>query len=131
MTELNISKQSGKSKGSLITLIGMIVMTVLIVVKLFMPESLFSGYALIVGIALFFVVEAVEKNPDNESGLRFRTFLDDLKKPQVLLWVLLPVGIMIAEMVCGKLFFEEQYMVYITHVIGRTSLEMNFSNFLT
>lgn len=125
-----MSKQLVKSKGALITLIGTVVMTVLIVVKLFLPGSLFSGYALIVGIALFFVVEAVKKTPDSESGLRFKTFLDDLKKPQVLLWVLLPVGITIAVIVCGKLFFEELYREYIKHVIGRTSLEMNFSNFL-
>ena len=124
-------KQVVKSKGALITLIGMLVMTVLIVVKLFLPGSLFSGYALLVGIALFFVVEAVEKTPASQSGLRFKTFLDDLKKTQVLLWVLLPVGITIAVIVCGKLFFEELYREYIEHVIGRTSLEMNFSNFLT
>ncbi len=126
-----MSKQPVKSKGALITWIGMAVMTVLIMIKVFMPESLFSGYALIVGIALFFVVEAVEKTPDNESGLRFRTFPDDLKKPQVLLWVLLPIGITVAVIVCGKLFFEEPYREYIEHVIGRTSLEMDFGNFLT
>ena len=126
-----MSKQLVKSKSTLIILIGMAVMTVLIAIKLFLPESLFSGYALIVGIVLFFVVEAVEKTPDSESGLRFKTFLDDLKKPQVLLWVLVPIGITIAVIVFGKLFFEELYMEYIEHVIGRTSLEMNFSNFLT
>ena len=126
-----MSKQSEKSKGALITRIGMVVMTALIVIKLFLPGSLFSGYALIVGIALFFVVEAVEKTPDSESGLRFRTFPDDLKKPQVLLWVFLPVGLTIAVIVGGKLFFEEAYRQYIEHVLGRTNLEMDFSNFLT
>lgn len=125
-----MSKRSERNKGALITLTGMAVMTILIGIRLFLPESLFSGYALIVGIALFFVVEAVEKTPDNESGLRFSTFQDDLKKPHVLLWVLLPVGITIAVIVCGKLFFEGLYMQYIEHVIGRTSLEMNYSNFL-
>ncbi len=125
-----MSKQSEKSKSALITLIGMLVMTALIAIKAFLPGSLFSGYALIVGIALFFVVEAVEKTPDNESGLRFKTFLDDLKKPQVLLWVLLPVGITIAVIVAGKLFFEGLYRQYIEHVLGRTNLEMDFSKFL-
>ena len=124
-------KQPAANKGTLITLLGMAVMTALIAVKGFRPDSLFSGYALIVGIALFFVVEAVEKTPGGESGLRFKTFPDDLKKPRVLLWVLLPIGLTIAVIVCGKLFFEERYREYIEHVIGRTSLEMNFSNFLT
>lgn len=126
-----MSRLLSKSKGALITLIGIVVMTALIVIKVFLPGSLFSGYALIVGIALLFVVEKVEKTPDNESGLRFKTFLDDLKKPQVLLWVLLPVGITIAVIVCGKLFFEDVYREYMKHVIGRTSLEMDFSNSLT
>lgn len=126
-----MSTSPPRSKGALITLIGIVVMTVLIVIKLFLPGSLFSGYALIVGIAFFFIVEAVEKTSDNQSGLRFRTFLVDLKKPQVLLWVLLPVGITIAVIICGKLFFEDMYRDYIEHVIGRTSLEMDFSNYLT
>ena len=120
-----------KNKGALLTLIGIAAMTVLIAVKLFLPGSLFSGYALVVGIALFFVVEALEKTPDSESGLRFRTFPDDIRKPQVLLWVLLPIGLTAAVIVCGKLFFADLYREYIEHVIGRTNLEMDFSNFLS
>ena len=119
-----------KNKGTVITLIGIIVMAGLIVVKLYKPESLFSGYALIVGIVLFFVVEAVNKTPDNESGLRFKTVINDLRKTQVLFWTLLPVGITVLQIVCGKLFFEASYRKYIDHVIGRTSLEMDLSNFL-
>ncbi len=124
-------REQQKKSGALITLIGIALMTILIVIKLFLPDSLFSGFALIAGIALFFAVEAVEKTPDNESGLRFKTFADDLKKPWVLLWVLLPVTITVAEVVCGKLFFENPYREYCEHVIGRTSLEMSFSNALT
>ena len=45
-----------KGNGTIVTFIGIIVMTVLIVIKLFMPESLFSGYALIVGIV--FIITA-------------------------------------------------------------------------
>lgn len=119
-----------KGKGTVITLIGILVMTVLIIIKLFMPESLFSGYALIVGIAAFFIVEAVNKTPDEQSGVRFSTIVDDLKKPQVLLWVMLPVVITVIQIVAGKLFFEESYRKYIEHVIGRTSLEMDFSNLI-
>ncbi len=117
-----------KNKGAVITLIGIVVMTVLIVVKMFMPESVFSGYAMIFGIAVFFIVESVEKTPDDESGIRFSTIITDLRKPQVLFWVLLPVFITIMQMVCGKLFCEASYRKYIEHVIGRTSLEMDFSN---
>ena len=119
-----------KGNGTIVTFIGIIVMTVLIVIKLFMPESLFSGYALIVGIAAFFVVEAVNKTPDDQSGVRFSTVIDDLKKPQVLFWVLLPVIITVIQIVAGKLFSEDSYRKYIEHVIGRTSLEMDFSNFI-
>ena len=119
-----------KGNGTIVTFIGIIVMTVLIVIKLFMPESLFSGYALIVGIAAFFIVEAVNKTPDDQSGVRFSTVIDDLKKPQVLFWVLLPVVITVIQIVAGKLFSEDSYRKYIEHVIGRTSLEMDFSNFI-
>ncbi len=119
-----------KGNGTIVTFIGIIVMTVLIVIKLFMPESLFSGYALIVGIAAFFIVEAVNKTPDDQSGVRFSTIIDDLKKPQVLFWVLLPIVITVIQIVAGKLFSEESYRKYIEHVIGRTSLEMDFSNFV-
>lgn len=119
-----------RSKSTVITLIGIILMMTMIIVKLFLPESLFSGYALIVGIVCFFVAEAVDKTPDNESGVRFSTIIDDLKKPQVLLLVLLPVMITIVQIVCGKMFAEETYRSYIEHVIGRTSLEMDLSNSL-
>ena len=110
-----------KGNGTIVTFIGIIVMTVLIVIKLFLPESLFSGYALIVGIAAFFIVEAVNKTPDDQSGVRFSTVIDDLKKPQVLFWVLLPVVITVIQIVAGKLFSEDSYRKYIEHVIGRTS----------
>ena len=119
-----------KNTGALITLIGMIVMAAMIAVKVFMPETLFSGYALIVGIALFFIVEAIEKTPDSESGVRFNTILQDLRKPQVLLWVILPVVITVLNIILGKFVFEEFYTKYVNHVIGRTTLEMDFSNFL-
>ena len=119
-----------KGNGTIVTFIGIIVMTVLIVIKLFMPESLFSGYALIVGIAAFFIVETVNKTPDDQSGVRFSTIIDDLKKPQVLFWVLLPIVITVIQIVAGKLFSEDSYRKYIEHVIGRTSLEMDFSNFI-
>ena len=105
-------------------------MAALIIVKLFRPESLFSGYAVIVGVVLFFIVEAVDKTPDNESQVRFSTIINDLKKPQVLLWVLLPIIITIVQIVCGKVFAEDSYRSYIDHVIGRTSLEMDLSNLL-
>jgi len=119
-----------KNKSTAITLIGIIVMATLIIVKLFRPESLFSGYAVIVGVVLFFIVEAVDKTPDNESQVRFSTIINDLKKPQVLLWVLLPIIITIVQIVCGKVFAEDSYRSYIDHVIGRTSLEMDLSNLL-
>ena len=93
-----------------------------------MPESLFSGYALIVGIAFFFVVETIDKTPDVQSEVRFKTVAGDIMKPQVLFWVFLPVIITIVQIVCGKMFAEESYRNYIEHVIGRTSLEMDLSN---
>lgn len=120
-----------KSKGAVITLIGMLVMTALIVIKLLQPTSLFSGYALIVGIVCFFVVEAMDKTPDKDSGLRFKTFLADLKKPQALLWVLLPVCFTVVLFVGGRLFFAAQFRAYVEHVIGRTGLEMDFTNLVS
>ena len=90
-----------KNKGKLITLIGIAVMAILIVIKLFLPKSLYSGYALIIGIVSFFTVETVEKIPDDESGIRFHTILKDFKKPQVLFWVLLPIGTTIMGIIAG------------------------------
>lgn len=104
-------------KSSIITLIGIILMLLLTVTKL-NPSSQIAGYSVFVGIAFFFITEAVAKTQNSESGLRFNTIAADLKKRGVILWMLLPSLSGIVALVVGNLLFHGEF---VTHVLGRTS----------
>ena len=82
-----------------------------------------TGYSVFVGIAFFFITEAVSKTRGSESGLRFNTIVTDFKKPGVLLWVLLPSASGIATLVVGNLIFGGEF---VAHVVGRTSSILSF-----
>lgn len=109
-------------KSSIIILIGIILMLLLTVTKL-NPSSQIAGYSVFVGIAFFFITEAVAKTQDLESGLRFNTIAADLKKQGVILWMLLPSVSGIVALVVGNLLFHGEFVV---HVLGRTSAILSF-----
>lgn len=110
------------NKGAVLTVIGLITMILLTITKA-VPSSSIAGYSVLVGIAFFFIVEAVEKTPDAESGLRFKTILADMKKPGVLPWMLLPIVSAIATLMVGNMLFSGGF---VSHVMGRTGSMLSF-----
>lgn len=112
-----------KDKGFIFTVIGLITMILLSLTKI-VPSSQIAGFGVFVGIAFFFIVEALTKTRDADSGLRFKTIAADIRKPGVLLWTLLPVVSVIATHIVGNLIFSGEF---IAHVIGRTDLILSFN----
>lgn len=110
------------NKGAVLTVIGLILMVLLTITKA-VPSSSIAGYSVLVGIAFFFIVEAVEKTPDAESGLRFKTILADMKKPGVLPWMLLPIVSAVATLMVGNMLFSGEF---VSHVMGRTGSMLSF-----
>lgn len=113
---------SNNKKSAVLTLIGITVMILLTLTKV-VPSSTIAGYSVFVGIAFFFIVEVVSKTRGSESGLRFNTIAADLKKPGVILWVLLPSVSGIAALVVGNVIFGGEF---VAHVMGRTSSILSF-----
>lgn len=109
-------------KSAAITLIGLIVMILLTVTKV-EPSSKIAGYSIFVGIAFFFITEGAAKTQSSGSGLRFNTIAVDLKKPGVILWMLLPSVSGIITLVVGNLIFSGEFAV---HIMGRTSSILSF-----
>ena len=70
-------------KSVVLTIIGVAIMILLTATKV-VPTSKIAGYSVFVGIAFFFITEAVSKAEDSESGLRFHTIMEDFKKPGVI-----------------------------------------------
>lgn len=110
------------NKPAILTSLGILVMMLLTLTKV-VPASRISSYAVFVGIGFFILVEVVGKTPNAESGLRFRSVLEDLKKTGVLLWALLPVVSAIATLIVGNLIFGR---AFVDHVLGRTSAILSF-----
>ena len=73
----------------------------------------------IAGLACFFIVEGIEKTPDSESGLSFKRFFSDLKKPGVLPLILFMLVLSPAEMLLSKAVFGR---AFIDHVLGRVNM---------
>ena len=113
-----------QNKSAVLITIGLIVMLLLSLTQL-VPSLRLAGYSVLVGIAFFFVVEAVAKTPKDQSGLRFGSFLSDLKKPGVLIWVLLPVVTAVIPLLLDKWVL---HMGFGEHVIGRTDGMLSFEN---
>lgn len=109
-------------KSFVLTMTGAAIMIVLTAAKV-VPSSNIAGYSVFVGIAFFFIVEALSKTPNAESGLRFHTIVEDMKKPGVIAWVLLPGVSGIVTLVVGNLIFGGEF---VTHVMGRTSAVLSF-----
>ena len=106
-------------KVRMITLIGMAVMIVAVAVKAATSSALAAAAIHIAGLACFFVIEGVEKTPDSESGLSFKRFFSDLKKPGVMPLILLMLVLSPAEMLLSKAVFGRAYL---DHVLGRISV---------
>ncbi len=109
-------------KSAVLTMPGAAIMILLTVTKI-VPASKIAGYSVFVGIAFFFLTEAVSKAPRSESGLRFHTILEDLKKPGVIAWVLLPIVSGIVINVVGNLIFHGEFF---DHVMGRAGSILSF-----
>lgn len=115
-----------KDKSKALTIIGLAIMILLVLTKV-VPTSQLAQYSLFVGLAFFFIVEAVAKTSDDESGLRFKTVFKDLKCPGVLFWTLLPIATAIGSIIVGNIVFGDQY---VNHVLGRTSSIYSFDQLL-
>ena len=117
---------TNENKERFLTIIGMALMAVLVATN-FLPQVKLGQYSLLVGLAFFFIVEAVAKTPDEQSGLRFGSFLTDLKKCGVLLWLIVPLVSCLGSLLLGKLLFNN---AFVDHVFGRTDKILNFENML-
>ncbi len=109
-------------KSVVLTMIGVAIMILLTVTKV-VPSSKIAGYSVFVGIAFFFITEAVGKEKGSESGLRFHTILADLKKPGVILWLLLPIVSGVVTNIVGNLIFHGDFF---DHVVGRANAFLSF-----
>ena len=109
-------------KSAVLTVTGAAIMVVLSATKV-VPSSNIASYSVFVGIAFFFIVEAVAKTPNAKSGLRFNTIAADFKKPGVIAWVLLPSVSGLVTLVVGELIFSGEF---VAHVMGRTGAILSF-----
>ena len=105
-----------KDKVRSITLIGMAVMIIAVAVKAATSSVIAAAVIHIAGLACFFIIEGIEKTPDSESGLSFKRFFPDLKKPGVLPLILFMIVLSPVEMLLSKAVFGS---AYIEHVLGR------------
>ena len=108
-----------KDKVKMITLLGMAVMIIAVAVKAATSSVIASAAIHIAGLACFFIIEGIEKTPDSESGLSFKRFFSDLKKPGVLLLILFLLVLSPVEMLLSKAVFGS---AYIDHVLGRVNV---------
>lgn len=118
-----MNKSIKMERKTILTIIGIIIMLLLTATKI-VPSTLIAGYSVFVGIAFFFIVEAVEKPKSEKSGLRFKTIPADLKKTGVLLWLVLPIVSAVGTLIVGTLIFGN---AFVEHVIGRTSPMLSFN----
>ena len=106
-------------KVKIITLIGMAVMLIAVAVKAATSSVIAAAVIHIAGLAGFFIIEGIEKTPDSESGLSFKRFFPDLKKPGVLSLILFMLVLTPVEMLLSKAVFGS---AYIDHVLGRVNV---------
>ena len=111
------SKKNDKIK--MITLIGMAVMIIAVAAKAATSSVIAAAAIHIAGLACFFIIEGIEKTPDSESGLSFKRFFPDLKKPWVIPLILFMLLLSPAEMFLSKAVFGS---AYIDHVLGRVNV---------
>lgn len=106
-------------KVKVITLIGMAAMIIAVAVKAATASMIAAAAIHIAGLACFFIIEGIEKTPDSESGLSFKRFSSDLKKPGVIPLILFMIVLSPAELLLNKAVFGG---AYIDHVLGRINV---------
>ena len=106
-------------KVKIITLIGMAVMLIAVAVKAATSSVIAAAVIHIAGLAGFFIIEGIEKTPDAESGLSFKRFFSDIKKPWVIPLILFMLVLSPAEILLSKAVFGS---AYIDHVLGRVNV---------
>ncbi|MGI6536319.1 MAG: CPBP family intramembrane glutamic endopeptidase [Eggerthellaceae bacterium] len=104
-----------------ITYLGMGIMVALTCTQLF-PSLQWAGFAVVVGLAGFFIVESVAGTPAKKSSLRFSTMPDELKNRTVWLLIGILACLQITYVVVGNLVFGHAYIDY---DMGRTFAVMN------
>ena len=107
------------NKVKIITLIGMAVMLIAVAVKAATSSVIAAAVIHIAGLAGFFIIEGIEKTPDAESGLSFKRFFSDIKKPWVIPLILFMLVLSPAEILLSKAVFGS---AYIDHVLGRVNV---------
>lgn len=105
---------------------GLSIMLILSLTQL-VPGIRIAGYSVFVGIAFFFCVEAVSGTTGDQSGLRFRSFLSDIKKDRVLPFFFLPVATQLIAPPLGDYIF---YGEYTAHVISRAGSMLSYEDIL-
>ena len=108
-----------KDKVKTITLIGMAVMIIAVAVKAVTSSVIAAAAIHAAGLACFFIIEGIEKTPDSESGLSFKRFFPDLKKPWVIPLILFMLVSSPAQMLLSKAVFGS---AYIDHILGRLNV---------
>ena len=106
-------------KSVILTILGMAVMIIAVAVKAATSSMIAAAVIHIAGLACFFIIEGIEKTPDSESGLSFKRFFSDLKKPGVIPLILFMILLSLAEMFLSKAVFGR---AYIDHVLGRINV---------
>ena len=106
-------------KSVILTILGMAVMIIAVAVKAATSSTIAAAVIHIAGLACFFIIEGIEKTPDSESGLSFKRFFSDLKKPGVIPLILFMILLSPAEMLLSKAVFGR---AYIDHVLGRINV---------
>ena len=110
---------SKKDNVKLITLLGMAAMIIAVAVKAVTSSMIAAAAIHVAGLACFFIIEGIEKTPDSESGLSFKRFFSDLKKPGVIPLILFMLVLTPAQMLLSKAVFGR---AYIDHVLGRVNM---------
>ena len=110
---------SKKDNVKLITLLGMAAMIIAVAVKAATSSMIAAAAIHVVGLACFFIIEGIEKTPDSESGLSFKRFFSDLKKPGVIPLIFFMLVLTPAQMLLSKAVFGR---AYIDHVLGRVNM---------
>ena len=108
-----------KDSVRMITFLGVAVMIIAVAVKAATSSVIAAALIHIAGLACFFIIEGIEKTPDSESGLSFKRFFSDLKKPGVIPLILLMLLLTPAEMLLSKAVFGR---AYVDHVLERVNL---------
>ena len=103
-------------KSGILTILGMGVMILAVAVKAATASVIAAAVIHAAGLACFFIIEGIEKTPDSESGLSFKRFFSDLKKPGVMPLILFMILLSPAEMLLSKAVFGR---AYIDHALGR------------